>query len=838
MKIYGFLQVRNEISTGHLERFLLWNSGLFDHLYAIDDASTDRTVEMLESHGATVLRNSHSEFRNENNNKQRLLDLIQQHGEAGGAILWLDADEVLYASRTELEALITTAFNAGYDSISLNHLNLWRSESYYRLDDNFNSLQPVRIWKLSKKLRFLTDGGLHSLTHPLGLASTFHSSDFPVVHFGFASLELILDKYGAYFLKWQTGYALDRLVSESQLQLAWIGQYAGRLGERYPTPAQEEVPVKIPAYEWQLLARRVRNSRLKNQNVKVSIVCLIFKSENWLEFAYGQLLQLAREFDRGEVELLFVANDATDDVLSFLEKNHIPHKVFSGRKSPDEWYINSVYRAYNFGAKEARGELVYLVNSDMAFSPSSLRNLVHSHRPGQMTVSRLVERGILESGEHGIERDFGSSPKSFRQKDFNRYAKKISSREVLDGGLFMPSIFTREEFLSMGGFPEGNIVPASLEKYLGLSAPDYAEFGAPSIPGDRAFVQKWILSGRFHKTVFDSIVYHFQEGELRSRSTKAVKSGVFISNDLITGVNGEQTIWNRLVARWVIDPSSQVVHLEDISQKSLWNRIWAPFVLLARLKKHIRRYRPRIIFRNGTFSLPLRTAIRTICLVQDRPASLVWRFFQKLCTMTSQAIFTNDLELVQARKRSGIRWVELAPNASSLALGMPKAGDKKSRGIFIGAFNQTKGFDLVSECIQAYPEVNWTLVTKYHEPLPQALQEVRGLSVKTAIPQKEVFDELRYADFLIAASPHETQHLASLESVWLDTPVFMTNTGLLGHGVSGWTPYGFVTTQESFVSDFRLFLEDEKHQLSPREWIETRWSPSESDFDSAISEEL
>jgi hypothetical protein len=838
LKIFGFLQVRNEVNTGHLERFLRWNAELFDHLFAIDDASSDGTVEVLENYGATVLRNSHSQFRDENNNKQRLLELIQVHGEEGDAILWLDSDEVLYASRSELEELIKTSFSAGFDSISLNHLNLWRSESFYRLDDSFNSLQPVRIWQLSEKLRFLTDGGLHSLTHPLGLKSTLHSLDFPVVHFGFASLELILDKYGAYFLKWQTGYALERLVSESQLTLAWIGHYKGRLGARFELPDKETQPVKIPPYQWQLMARRVRNTLLENQDVKVTIVCLIFKSDIWLEFAYGQLLQLAREFDRGEVELLFVANDATSEVLDFLEKNHIPHKVFAGRKTPDEWYINSVYRAYNFGVQQAKGELVYLVNSDMAFSPSSLRNLVHSHNRMQMTVSRLVERGILESGEHGVERDFGSSPKNYRQKDFHRYAKKIESREVLDGGLFMPSIFSREEFLSMGGFPEGNLQPASLDTYLEGGSPDFARAGEPSVPGDRAFVQKWILSGGAHKTVFGSIVYHFQEGELRSKSAKPVSSGVLISNDLITGVNGEQTLWNRLVAMWAIDLPSQVVHLEGFSLKSVWSRVWAPLVLFSRLKKSIHKYRPRLIFRNGTFSLPLRTKIRTVSLIQDRPVSLVWRIFQMLSTLSSSAIFTNDLALVEARQKKGVRWVELAPNTISLAREELHHPNKKFHGLFIGAFNETKGFNLVSACIEANPELRWTLVTKYQETLPQNLRQVAGLTVRAAIPQNQVFQELKSADFLISASPHETQHLASLESVWLNTPVFITNTGFLGHGASGWQQYGFVSTRESFLSDFRLFLQDQQNKLTPRQWIEEKWSPSENDLESAIAEEL
>ena len=55
MRIFGFLQVRNESMSGHLERFLEVNGPLFDKLFAIDDASSDDTVSKLKHFGANVI---------------------------------------------------------------------------------------------------------------------------------------------------------------------------------------------------------------------------------------------------------------------------------------------------------------------------------------------------------------------------------------------------------------------------------------------------------------------------------------------------------------------------------------------------------------------------------------------------------------------------------------------------------------------------------------------------------------------------------------------------------------------------------------------------------------
>ena len=59
-------------------------------------------------------------------------------------------------------------------------------------------------------------------------------------------------------------------------------------------------------------------------------------------------------------------------------------------------------------------------------------------------------------------------------------------------------------------YPEGNIKSGS-----NIHSQQYALKGEDCIPGDQVFVKKLNEIGISHWTDFNSIVYHFQEGEMR-----------------------------------------------------------------------------------------------------------------------------------------------------------------------------------------------------------------------------------------------------------------------------------------------------------------------------------
>ena len=159
---------------------------------------------------------------------------------------------------------------------------------------------------------------------------------------------------------------------------------------------------------------------------------------------------------------------------------------------------------------KAKGEYVVLINSDMAFSPGWLTNMLRVFDPSKMCItSRLVESGRYPSGQHGLTYDCGKFLRTYNENRFLSKAREISTPKLEPGGLYMPLLISKQVFDSVGGYPEGNIVPTS-----DMFNPIIAKKGKPCIPGDFVFMRKLESKGVKHYTAFDSIVYHFQNGEM------------------------------------------------------------------------------------------------------------------------------------------------------------------------------------------------------------------------------------------------------------------------------------------------------------------------------------
>ncbi len=242
--------------------------------------------------------------------------------------------------------------------------------------------------------------------------------------------------------------------------------------------------------------------------VNISIACLIYKSTKWLQFVYDQVRKYTNLDDN---EFYFVANDANESVLNYLKENNIPHYIHNNTEEQrKEWYINNVYRAWNTAGKMAKGKYVVFINSDMAFSPGWLDRLVEKIDDTKIINSRLVERGILSSGLYGIELNFGNVPSDYDENAFIKFSKQIAIPGLAKGGLYMPCLIKKEHLEQINYYPEGNVLPGS-----DIFNPIIAKKGEPCIPGDQIFVKKLELINVEHCTAFDSIVYHFQEGEMR-----------------------------------------------------------------------------------------------------------------------------------------------------------------------------------------------------------------------------------------------------------------------------------------------------------------------------------
>ncbi len=235
---------------------------------------------------------------------------------------------------------------------------------------------------------------------------------------------------------------------------------------------------------------------------EVEIITLIYKSVDYLEFIYKQLQSDFNKVDGWHVVTRIVANDATDEVIKRLKELDINYTIYEDGDT-HEHYLNSVYRCWNFAAKSSAYENICFVNSDMAFSSGWLDALLKHNLDEIIPCSRLVESGKLLSGTHALVKDFGRHPKEFREKEWLEFAEKNKKECWILGGLYMPCVFNRLKFLETGGYPEGNIY-----EYGGIGT----AIGNVIKSGDAYFFEDRMRLK--HITVFNSLVCHFQEGEM------------------------------------------------------------------------------------------------------------------------------------------------------------------------------------------------------------------------------------------------------------------------------------------------------------------------------------
>jgi len=819
-----FAQVYNEVSSGHLRRFLNWNLDLVDYLCVFDDGSDDGTLGLLKGTADILVQRDFNSFRDEQLSRARLLGEIHRVLPDCKFLLWLDADEVLYCSRTEIDEVIDRMAATGLGGLRLPHLNLWRSNYTVRLDGGYSGMQPVRLWRNSRRLTFSAHQGLHQTMHPRKLGRIGSVNVPSVVHYGFASDDLLIKKYQHYKNNHQEGWPLHRLIDESGLQLAHIDQFRSVLGSRFPItyalPPQIDV-VARPRIEWEIKANDRSTDSTNHKRPLVTLTTLIFQGVDWLEFIYGELNRLAMSLPQSTAEVLVVANNATEDILRFLKANGIPYQIAPDPSSENhEWYINSVYRAYNHGVLRGAGEFVLLVNSDMGFAEGFLPRILESRTKGQLIAGRLVEVGVLRSGTYGVEKYFGFTPKSYARRRFESYARRLvrqtenGSRRLQTAGLFMPLLVNRNWFVSSGGFPPGNLPTEELDEYVRSGhVSRVALQGESCVPGDAAYFRRQIALGARHLTDFSAVSYHFQEGEKRSRKAETIRSGIAIINQSIDGINGEEVLW-RAIGRKLEQRGIRVVYIDG------GNRI-SPIATAIHFRRELRKLGtpPRLILSNSSYSLPLPRKYRHLVIRQDAPSGMTLRLLQKLVRTLADSVVSNDSDFVAQRTRERRVWLPI-PLADVWSSNAPPPRMNR-HAIFVGAFSEAKGWPRVRDLVSTDLSVFWTLVSKYGAD-DHGLGADSGTNwrVLRQVNHQELCALLDEASIFVIASPYETQCLAALEAASRNLPVVMPPTGLLGT-----LPQNVRQRVGEFGEDLPVLISQafarlKSHQYQPREVVD------------------
>jgi hypothetical protein len=782
MIITGFIQVRNEIESGHLERFFDWNKPLFDHIVAFDDKSTDGSAEFLRGKVDLLIEANFCSFASELANKNMLMDLAKDKFPETDWYLWLDADEVLFASRNELEDLIKEAESNNFDGISLPLTNLYKSEYFFRTDSSFDALRNVRLWKNTPNLNFSTQVGLHQLSHPTSIKKISIQENLHVTHFGFASQVLIAKKFANYKLLGQQGLNLWRLIDEQGMLLSPIKDRMALLGSRSKLYFEQNsndiiTPKQSTMFEYLAMLQGYSNAEKRN-NPFVSVICPISSGTDWLEFQYGELLALRKEMGPGEVEIIFVAHNVAPDVSDYLIQNNIPHVVAPGKTNKNERYINTMYSAYNYGASKANGRYLLFVESDMSYAPSFLHKMASVASPKKYIVAKSIESGRISPSNIAIMKNFGKSPSAFRRNNFYKYANRVSRNSQDLGGLYIPAIVLRNDFTKLGGFPEGNIQIDSFESYINGGSYTQAKIEEPQISGYKSFIAKFEKSGGSHITNNSAILYHFQkEKNIDSKySFSNISSGIAIANDQLIGINGELTLWNYLIEDLLnlgirTNPISLGVNTKlpyKICRRSLWVKP-----------------RSRIIFRNATFLKSLRGPWRQVVLLQDMvlsPNSILKR--QKIAVNSAVTRVTNSqvmLDFPKSRNTQRRHLLVLPVNPLWEDTPINPKQTKSFDAVFVGAFSETKGWHEIKEVIASYPDANFLCVSKYISDEPDFEHGITPKNVKIlrCLETEDLIKVVDSARIFIVGSLFETQCLAAMEAATRNLAICMKDTGLL-----------------------------------------------------------
>lgn len=236
----------------------------------------------------------------------------------------------------------------------------------------------------------------------------------------------------------------------------------------------------------------------------IELISLIYRSTEYLDFIYHELTSAYCAVPDWQVGIRIVANDATTEVVSRLRALDVPQTIYTD-PSPHEYYLNRVYRCWNHAGRTSIYDNICFVNSDMMFSPNWLTNLLKHHDGVHIPTSRLVESGKMRSGTHGISYDCGRSPAHLDTQRWQTFVERTMQDETHSRGLFMPCVFETQRFIESGGYPEGNV----FRDGIGTQTR-----GALLQTGDDWYFRKLEREyGMQHITVFDSLVYHIQEGE-------------------------------------------------------------------------------------------------------------------------------------------------------------------------------------------------------------------------------------------------------------------------------------------------------------------------------------
>lgn len=248
-----------------------------------------------------------------------------------------------------------------------------------------------------------------------------------------------------------------------------------------------------------------------NKMVKISIICLIYKSSEFADWVYNSVEKFTPQLKSWEAEFIFIANNPTEKVVDHLKDKWYTYYInsnpeYSEKELFKSWYskpsyMTKVYRGYNYWILKAKWERVVLINSDNYFSKDWLENLLKYSDRTKIVSSTLVERDhpVYWIFPWAVHWEFWENIKKFQENNFLAFSEKIKKTGLINWKAFMPSLLYRDVAIQGWLYPEWNIA--------GNSYNDIIEYW------DENFFRRLSLMWVKHITSLDSISYHLKEWE-------------------------------------------------------------------------------------------------------------------------------------------------------------------------------------------------------------------------------------------------------------------------------------------------------------------------------------
>lgn len=190
MKLIGFLQIHNEEEKGNLRRCLNNMRQYCDAICIYDDGSTDKSVEVCKEYTPHIILGGTRDFIHELAHKQRLLEYALALNPDW--IFWLDCDEIADRGGTTggLRALAETA-PPDTVAFGFKEVQLWRSQTYARIDGAFGPPWFIRLWRVVPGMRINVGEGLDRPSYPCHI-KTFTESTIKIIHYKFSDYKRLV----------------------------------------------------------------------------------------------------------------------------------------------------------------------------------------------------------------------------------------------------------------------------------------------------------------------------------------------------------------------------------------------------------------------------------------------------------------------------------------------------------------------------------------------------------------------------------------------------------------------------------------------------------------------